>query len=278
MPNHWEKILSSASVTGRNAATSARIREKIVIEPQYDHAWIFSEGIASVEENGYIKFINGSGDTVFDLRMPYIPNMDGYVFHGGYCVILGDGLDIFGLIDKNGKTVIPCEYNSIKPTNDGAMWRITKGKGNGLLDKDLNPIVPLTECSMWICDGMVDMTMPDHTMRKYDLKGNLINDFYIVNVRMLEYEKDEIIYRDNVVNKVDDEITEILEETYHPKATARMRAYIAGDCYEGLISADGHIITMPLYKNIEALGYDLYICEVSNSDKVIINGKGEIVR
>ena len=131
---------------------------------------------------------------------------------------------------------------------------------------------------MWICDGKVDMTMPDHTMRKYDLKGNLIHDFYISNVRMLDYDKDDILYRDNVVNKVDDEITEILEETYHPKATARLRAYIAGDYYEGLISTDGHIITMPLYKNIEAIGYDLYICEVSNSDKVIINGKGEIVK
>lgn len=46
----------------------------------------------------------------------------------------------------------------------------------------------------------------------------------------------------------------------------------------GLMSADGHVVTMPLYRNIEAIGYDLYLCEVSNSDKVIVNGKGEIVK
>ena len=251
---------------------------KIIIEPKYDHAWIFSEALASVEEDGLIKFIDGTGKSAIDLRLPYFSNMEGYVFHGGYCVIFGDGLDVFGLIDKNGKTVLPCEYNSIRPTNDLTMWRITKGKENGLLDKDLKSIIPLTECSMWICDGMVDMTMPDHTMRKYDLKGNLINDFYIANVRMLEYEKEDILYRNNVINKVDDEITEILEDTYHPKATARMRAYVAGDGYEGLMTADGHLTTLPIYKSIEALGHDLYICEVSNNDKVIINGKGEIVK
>jgi hypothetical protein len=57
-----------------------------------------------------------------------------------------------------------------------------------------------------------------------------------------------------------------------------MRAYVAGDGYEGLMNADGHVITMPLYKEISAIGYDLYLCEGSNCDKVIVNGKGEIVK
>ena len=118
----------------------------------------------------------------------------------------------------------------------------------------------------------------DHTMRKYDMEGTLINDFYIASVRMLEYEKEEIIYRDNVVNKVDDELTEILEESYHPHATAQLRAYVAGDGYEGLMTADGRKVTMPLYWEIEAIDHDLYLCASKNSDKVIVNGKGEIVK
>jgi hypothetical protein len=77
------------------------------------------------------------------------------------------------------------------------------------------------------------------------------------------------VYRNNIVNQVDDEITEILEETYHPKATARLRAYVAGDGYEGLMTASGHVVTMPLYKEIEAIGYDLYLCTSTNYDKVI---------
>lgn len=117
-------------------------------------------------------------------------------------------------------------------------------------DKNLKPIVPMTEASIYVGDGTIDMTMPDHTMRKYNMEGHLINDFYIASVRKLEYEKDEIVYRNNIVNKVDDEITEILEETYHPKATARLRAYVAGNEYEGLMTAEGHVVMMPLYKTL----------------------------
>lgn len=58
----------------------------------------------------------------------------------------------------------------------------------------------------------------------------------------------------------------------------RLQAYIAGDCHEGLMTPEGHIITMPLYEDIVAIGYDTYLCTVSNGDKVIINGKGEVVR
>ena len=251
---------------------------KVVIEPQYSHAWIFSDGLAGVEEDGYIKFIDETGKVVIDKKMAYIPNMEGYVFHGGYCVVDTDDGEQCGLMDKKGNIVLPMEYSSIHPSNDFKYWRIQKGEEMAVLDNNLKPILPLNECSISIGDGTIDVTMPDHTMRKYDMEGTLINDFYITSVRMLEYEKEEIIYRDNVVNKVDDELTEILEESYHPHATARLRAYVAGDGYEGLMTDDGRKVTMPLYWEIEALDHDLYLCASKNGDKVIVNGKGEIVK
>ena len=76
----------------------------------------------------------------------------------------------------------------------------------------------------------------------------------------------------------DDDIVEDQEDCYHPKATARLRAYVVGDGYEGFMTADGHKVTMPLYKDIEALEQDLYLCTSTNYDKVIVNGKGEVVR
>lgn len=263
---------------GRKRGYFSKNTGKVAIEPKYDHAWVFSEGLASVDDNGYIKFIDGTGKVVIDQKMPYIPNMEGYVFHGGYCVVDTDDGEQYGLMDKKGNIVLPMEYSSIYPSHDFKFWRLQKGEEMAVLDSNLKPILPLNECSISIGDGTIDVTMPDHTMRKYDMEGTLIDDFYITSVRMLEYEKEEIKYRDNVVNKVDDELTEILEESYHPHATARLRAYVAGDGYEGLMSADGHVVTMPLYKSIEAIGYDLYLCDVSNSDKVIVNGKGEVVK
>ena len=251
---------------------------KVVIEPKYDHAWIFSDGLASVEDGGYIKFIDVTGKVVIDKNMSYIPNMEGYVFHGGYCVVDTDDGEQCGLMDMKGNIVLPLEYSSIHPSNDFKYWRLQKGEEMAVLDSNLNPVLPLSECSIFIGDGTIDVTMPDHTMRKYDMDGKLINDFYIASVRMLEYEKEEIIYRKNTTVDVGDDIVEELEDCYHPKATARLRAYVAGDGYEGLMTADGRKVTMPLYWDIVALDQDLYLCSSKDNDKVIVDGKGEIVK
>lgn len=253
---------------------------KVIIEPKYRHAWVFSEGLASIEEDGYIKFIDGTGKIVLDVHTPYFSGMDDYVFHGGYCVVYGDGLDTYGMIDKTGKDVLPREYTAIRRTWDYDMWVIVKDKESGLLDKDLNIVLPLAKCSIGVSDGMVSMTMPDHTMRLYDLQGNLINDFYVSSIRKLEYEKDEILIRHIVEENegVDGPCKTITDEEYHPNATARLRAYVAGDDYEGLMTADGHKVTLPIYQNISAIGYDLYLCHVNGESHVIINGKGEVVK
>ena len=251
---------------------------KVVIEPKYSHAWIFSDGLASVEEDGYIKFIDGTGKVVIDKKMAYIPEMEGYVFHGGYCVVDTDDGEQCGLMDKEGNIVLPMEYSSIHPTNDFKLWRLRKGEEMAVLDSELKPVLPLTECSIYIGEGTIDVTLPDHTMRKYDMEGNLIHDFYISSVRTLEYEKDEVLYRTRTHDDDGDEYAVPFVESYHPQATARLRAYVAGDGYEGLMTADGHKVTMPLYWDIVALDQDLYLCSSRNGDKLIVNGKGEIVK
>ena len=253
---------------------------ELVIEPTYTHAWMFSEGLAGVEENGFIKFIDATGKVVIDNGLVYEEDYD-YVFHGGYCKLTPDGGEHYGLMDKTGKVALPAIYDQVCLCEDEDLWTVEKEGEEGVFDMDMKPVVPLMECSIYIAEGTIDVTMPDHTMRKYDLEGQLINDFYIASVRMMEYEKEEILYRrDSSETDGDDGdvYCDESEETFHPKSTARLRAYVAGDGYEGLMSADGHVVTMPLYKNIEAIGFDLYLCEVSNSDKVIVNGKGEIVR
>lgn len=250
----------------------------VVVEPKYDHAWIFSDGLASVEESGHIKFIDSTGKVVLDKNIAYIPNADGYVFHGGYCVIGTNNGEYYGLMDRKGKMVIQQKFNSVSSSHDGELWIIQKEKEMSVLDKDLKPIIPMMECSVCISESTIDITMPDHTIRKYDLEGKLINDFYITSFRMLEYEKDDFVNREDTQKYVDNEIIEVVSESYHPKATAKLRAYSAGDGYEGLMTADGHKVSMPLYKDIEAIGYDVYLCTVTNGDKLIVNGKGEIVK
>ena len=60
--------------------------------------------------------------------------------------------------------------------------------------KNMNVILPFVEGYVYLAASQIDVTMSDHTMRKYDYTGNLINDFYISNVRHLQYDTDETYY------------------------------------------------------------------------------------
>jgi hypothetical protein len=263
---------------GKKRGYFSKYTGKVVVEPKYDHAWIFSEGLASIEENGVVNFIDGTGKVALNLELPYCNGMDGYVFHGGYCIICSDALDAFGLIDKTGKTVLPCLYDNIKTTDYPDRWILRKGKEMAVVNKELQPVMPFMECNIYVYDGMIDVIMPDHTIRKYNLQGELINDFYMTDVYMLEYDKEEILYRSQKTSNDDNESPTSVVEAYHPKATARLRAYVAGDSRMGLITAEGHIVTMPNYQGIEALEHDLYLCTTECGEKVIVTGKGEIVK
>ncbi|MBR0336804.1 MAG: WG repeat-containing protein [Ruminococcus sp.] len=60
---------------------------KIVVEAQYRRAWIFSEGLAAVQKNGQIGFINRKGEVVIPFRYPYHGNpLTEFIFKNGHCV------------------------------------------------------------------------------------------------------------------------------------------------------------------------------------------------
>ena len=263
---------------------------KVVIPAKYDHAWIFSDGLASVDEDGIIKFIDATGKVVIETNQRYHEWMDGYVFHGGYCVINNEDNDLYALIDKTGKTVLPAEYKNILVCNDSLIC-VEKGNEMGVLNKNLKPVLPMMECIITACGETIDVVMPNNTIRKYDLSGKLIDGYYIRSVRMLEYETDAVVYiqpqradqeppcvpadeENEWSNGVNDEDATY----YHPKATARLRAYTAGNDYEGLMTDDGHIVTLPSYYNIEAIGPDLYLCQIDYSSSIVLNGKGQVVK
>ena len=112
---------------------------RVVVEPKYEHAWVFSEGLASVVENGFIKFIDATGKVVIDKPLAYRPYRDGYVFENGYCVIRTDDGEFCGLMDKTGRMVLPMEYDAISHVDEYGFWKVEKGKemccsGQGLED------------------------------------------------------------------------------------------------------------------------------------------------
>lgn len=94
---------------------------KIVVEAQYRRAWIFSEGLAAVQKNGHIGFINRKGETVIPFHFPYHGNpLSEFVFKDGHCVV-ADTTGKCGVIDREGKWLIKPLYDNISIYEDHAI-------------------------------------------------------------------------------------------------------------------------------------------------------------
>ena len=94
---------------------------EIAIPAQYRRAWVFSEGIAAVQKNGMIGFINHEGNTVIDFKFPYHGNpLSSFVFKDGHCVV-ADTLGKCGVINKEGEWLIKPEYDVVSTYKEYAI-------------------------------------------------------------------------------------------------------------------------------------------------------------
>ena len=94
---------------------------EITIPAKYRRAWIFSEGLAAVQRNGNIGFIDHQGNVVIDFLFPYHGNpLTEFVFDDGHCVVANaDGK--CGVIDKTGKWLIKPDYDTVNAFSEYAI-------------------------------------------------------------------------------------------------------------------------------------------------------------
>lgn len=116
-PNDSLSVYCSESKRGYfNAYTG-----EIAIPAQYRRAWIFSEGVAAVQKNGMIGFIDHKGNTVIDFRYPFHGNpISEFVFENGKCIV-ADTTGKCGIIDKAGKWLIKPDYDNISAFEEYAI-------------------------------------------------------------------------------------------------------------------------------------------------------------
>ena len=87
---------------------------EIAVPAQYRRAWIFSEGLAAVQRNGMIGFIDRAGNTAIEFNYPFHGNpLSEFIFKDGRCVV-ADTLGKCGVIDRKGNWLIPPEYDNIR--------------------------------------------------------------------------------------------------------------------------------------------------------------------
>lgn len=249
-----------------------------VIKPKYKHAWVFSDGLASVDDDGWIKFIDAKGNVAIDPKIPYIKGAEGYVFHGGHCVLHNAQRSKFGMIDKHGNWVMKAIYDRIQPID--TFYVVSKGGKQCVLTSALEVAMPYTDANLRVSADCIIAEMKDHTLRQYDLRGNLVEAFLIDGVENLMYASDELRYLKTI--EIDDDGHQIGErEDTEPTPvykTARCKRYEAASGWYGLMSPDGTLLTAPAYNEITAIGYDLYFCKKGYKCGEVLNGKGQKIR
>ena len=248
---------------------------KVVVKPKYQHAWVFSEGLAAVDENGRVKFINPQGEVVINHLFAYNEDDFGYVFHNGRCAVRDGVSGKMGLIDRSGEWVLPPDYDDIYLNDPFLQLRV--GKKQAILTFAMDTVIPLTEASFHICDTVILATCGDHSQRVYSRQGELLTASQFRNVVPLLYETTEVIYPGIQEGDECDLSYSYYSSPVLRKEVATCLRYEGDLDWYGLMSPDGKALTPPQYISIKAVAKDLYLCETDYGRGVMLNSKGELV-
>jgi hypothetical protein len=110
------------------------------IERQYYFADDFSEGLAGVEVDGKYGFINQKGEMVIEPRFLTRRGTEALIrvatsrFSEGLACVKVDGAG-YGYIDKQGKFVIPPQFDRAQEFSEGLAWVVTNDGKIGWIDK-----------------------------------------------------------------------------------------------------------------------------------------------
>ncbi|MBP5505313.1 MAG: WG repeat-containing protein [Bacteroidales bacterium] len=141
---------------------------EIAVPAQYRRAWVFSEGLAAVQKNGNIGFIDRQGNVVIDFLYPYHGNpLYEFLFEDGHCIV-ADKTGKCGVIDMTGNWLISPEYDTVNTFREYA-------------------IVTKSGVSMQVL---------------YD--GSVLNSFVLDDICELTYkEQERVVTRDGEVRYID---------------------------------------------------------------------------
>ena len=118
------------------AATNAQQIE-YVDDEECGCSLVFIDGIQTTQDGNRFGFKRADGTEI-------VPNIYLYVdyFHSDYCRVFLEE-DQCGLIDREGRIVVPCRYDNIEYPSDGRVLTIRNGLF-GFCDLEGNEVVPPT--------------------------------------------------------------------------------------------------------------------------------------
>lgn len=230
-----------------------RFTGEIAIPAQYTRAWVFCEGLAAVEKERQLVFIDHSGNVVIDKGFEVYFNDDAYGFKNGYCIIRDKVTGKFGLIDRKGDWVLEPEFDNIHPMD--SFVRVYKDDLEGLYSIKMEEMFAVQYQEIYMTDSTIIARGTDDIAAIYDLEGNVLHPMVIDDVEVLEYPTKKY----HIVQ--DEEEGELIDHVY---AVANCMSYKVGATYArghyGLLSPQGKRLTPPIYTKIEAIAANRYLC------------------
>lgn len=254
---------------GRKRGYLNRFTGEVAIPLEFTRAWVFSEGLAAVEKDGRLMFIDHSGKVVIDNGFMVHSGMSGYAFHNGYCIVREPVAGKAGLIDRSGNWALEPVYDNV--VDNSGFWEVEKDGLFGLFSAELDTILTVSKMRICIFENMIEAGTSDNISRLYDFEGNLIEDFRIDGVDSMYYETEELIAGTGEYDEYTGEY-DTFDIVYDTAECLRyyVNPYGGTYCY-GLMDRQGRRVTGPLYSSISAIGKDRYLCQ---PDGIIIDGKG----
>ena len=237
---------------------------QIALPAQYEHAWVFSEGLAAVTINNNLGFIDHSGNWAIAPRFRFAGENIEYVFKRGLCTVK-DSCGKFGLIDHNGNFVLQPEYTYIRSFKNGCRV-LNKGNLKGLYCDSTRQIILACEYNdITFSDEGITLTRDGRKwMVSHDLKT-------IVYPYLFDGQNTFTVYLNE-----EDEYGNNKHYEYQP-----IGYYSIQYCLGLLDRRTGKPITPAIYKSIQYVTPDLFDCELAGGyteNHIFINAKGEMVK
>jgi hypothetical protein len=228
----------------------------------YSNAWVFSEGLAAVVQNGKIGFINAKNEIVIPFQYCYFDKYNaydfGYLFHNDCCIMTNEK-GKFGLINKKGEWILNPIYDKILSLNENGYRIVVNEEKYGIIDSN-NQVVYPTEYDYIdiVSDGFI--LTKEGKMWQIDFSGKVINPF------MYEY-RESILF-----------VSGYTEDEYPIYTNSDYVKYSVLGLYGILNSITGKPLTPAKYSEVNILSKNIFeVLDKESENWFLLDKNGNII-
>ncbi|MCQ2299631.1 MAG: WG repeat-containing protein [Bacteroidales bacterium] len=166
---------------------------------------VFVDGIQTTRKGDKFGFKLADGTVIVEPQYMFVDQ-----FIDGYCIVLRD-YDRYGLIDRTGREIVPCEYNDVTHPSNGMIRVMKDGLYGFYTQEGTLAIAPQYDAASTFSEELAVATgMVDSTTRLYgyiDKRGTFVikpqydyaNPFYNGHAIVKQYERYGMITKKNKV-------------------------------------------------------------------------------